>query len=92
MQTLTNNGELAFSTEYFLQDTQKSLAAMNNVLVTKDNFPSVIPYLDNIMNSNQIDIKVNALILLVHFRDIEKGKGLRNPFIQGILHIYPGHK
>jgi len=39
MQTLTNNGELAFSTEYFLQDTQKSLAAMNNVLVTKDNFP-----------------------------------------------------
>jgi len=44
------------------------------------------------MNSNQIEIKVNALILLVHFRDIEKGKGLRNPFIQGILHIYPGHK
>ena len=54
---------------------------MNNVLVTKDNFPLVIPYLDKILSSNDIESKINALVLLVHFRDIEKGKGLRNPFI-----------
>ena len=39
-----------------------------------------------------MECKVNALTLLVHFRDIEKGKGLRNPFIQGVLHIYPNNK
>jgi hypothetical protein len=37
-------------------------------------------------------MKVYLFVLLVHFRDIDQGKGLRNPFIEGILEIYKYNK
>lgn len=84
----TENGDRAFSLENFLGTPEDALIAMNYKLVTKNDFSSIVPYFDRILNSENHEIKVMAFTLLLHFRDIEQGKGLRNPLIEGLMYIY----
>lgn len=43
------NNDLAFSEQFYLEDEQKALVAMNYTVVKKDNFPSCVQYFDKII-------------------------------------------
>lgn len=84
----TTNGDLAYSQHHFLQDDVKSLVALNESVTTKDDFQNAKPYLDKIFEGTNKIVQAYALIIAVHTRDIEKGKGLRKPFLEFLNYFY----
>jgi hypothetical protein len=86
--TTTTNGALAYSPGYFLETEEKSLFALSAAIVTKDDFANAKQYLDKIFKGDNKLLKMYAMVLVVHFRDIEFGKGLRKPFLEGIMYLY----
>lgn len=57
-------------------------------MVTKDDFARIQPYFENILRNGEEKLKILALTMLLNYRDIEEGKGLRNPLIEGLVYIY----
>ncbi len=82
--TTTTNGEGAYSPEHFLEESEKALVALNYALVSKNDFHNVRQYFEAILKGEDLNAKCLLLTLVYHFRDIQNGKGLRNPFIESI--------
>ena len=85
--TRTTNGELAYSEEHYQQTPEHALVGFTYGVTKKDDFESVTKYLDIILDKGTLQHKVYALIAIVYFRDIDFGKGLRNPFISGLMYL-----
>lgn len=84
---------MAYSPGHFLKDEESSLTALNIAITKKDDFNNAKQYLENIFKGKNKLLKAYAMILMIHVRDIDQGKGLRKPFLEALLYFYKeGHK
>jgi endonuclease IV len=56
--------------------------ALNYTLVAKNDFVNAREFFEAILKSEDRSAKCLLLVLVFHFRDVQNGKGLRNPFFE----------